>query len=43
MSLTSAHETIKHGLKIPVDAPDYAVFVTRMANAEQEFMKVFSM
>lgn len=34
---------IKHGLKIPVDAPDYAVFVTRMANAEQEFMKVFSM
>lgn len=34
---------IKHGLKIPVDAPDYAVFVTRMANAEQDFMKVFSM
>ena len=34
---------IKHGLIIPVDAPDYAVFVTRMANAEQDFMKVFSM
>lgn len=32
---------IKHGLKIPVDAPDYAGFVMRMKVCEQEFKAVF--
>lgn len=32
---------IKHGLKIPVDAPDYAGFVMRMKVCEQEFKTVF--
>lgn len=31
----------KHGLKIPVDAPNYSVFVTRMELAEREFVNVF--
>ncbi|MCM1089276.1 MAG: McrC family protein [Butyrivibrio sp.] len=31
----------KHGLRIPVDAPDYGGFVMRMKNREQEFRKVF--
>ena len=31
----------KHGLKIPVDAPNYSVFVTRMELAEREFISVF--
>lgn len=31
----------KHGLKIPVDATDYAGFVTMMKTSEQEFMSVF--
>ena len=34
---------IKHGLKIPVDAPDYAGFVVKMKISEREFMRVFSM
>lgn len=29
----------KHGLKIPLDAPDYAWFVIKMKNREQEFRK----
>lgn len=29
----------KHGLRIPVDAPDYAGFVTKMKNHEQEFIR----
>ena len=33
---------IKHGLKIPVDAPDYSSFVTRMEVYEHEFRCVFS-
>lgn len=33
----------KHGLKIPVDASDYAGFVARMKACEQEFMGVFSL
>lgn len=32
----------KHGLKIPVDAPDYARFVTKMKIFEQEFICAFS-
>lgn len=32
----------KHGLKIPVDASDYAEFVVRMKVREQEFKEVFS-
>ena len=32
----------KHGLKIPVDAPDYARFVMKMKVYEQEFVSVFS-
>ena len=32
----------KHGLRIPVDAPDYNTFVTQMAFAECEFMNEFS-
>lgn len=32
----------KHGLKIPVDAPDYAGFVAMMQTREQEFKAVFS-
>lgn len=32
----------KHGLKIPVDAPDYAGFVAIMQTREQEFKAVFS-
>lgn len=31
----------KHGLKIPVDATDYAGFVATMKNSEQEFMSAF--
>lgn len=31
----------KHGLKIPVDAPNYSVFVTRMELAEREFVSAF--
>lgn len=31
----------KHGLKIPVDVPDYAEFVVRMKGHEQEFKRVF--
>ena len=31
----------KHGLKIPVDATDYARFVATMKNSEQEFMSAF--
>ena len=34
---------IKHGLKIPVDAPDYTSFVIRMKFSEREFISVFSM
>ncbi len=33
---------IKHGLKVPVDASDYAGFVTKMKIFEQEFVSVFS-
>ena len=33
---------IKHGLKVPVDASDYAGFVTKMKIFEQEFASVFS-
>ena len=32
----------KHGLKIPVDAVDYASFAVRMAAYEQEFTKAFA-
>lgn len=32
----------KHGLKIPVDAPDYDEFVARMKNYEQEFIRAIS-
>ena len=32
----------KHGLKIPVDATDYAGFVERMKNHEQEFIRAIS-
>ena len=32
----------KHGLKIPVDAQNYAEFVTKMKLNEQEFVSVFS-
>ena len=32
---------IKHGLKIPVDAQDYAEFTARMKVQEQEFISVF--
>ena len=32
----------KHGLKIPVNAPDYTSFVARMKDSEREFMLVFS-
>lgn len=32
----------KHGLKIPVDVPDYAGFVTKMKIHEQEFKNAFS-
>jgi 5-methylcytosine-specific restriction endonuclease McrBC regulatory subunit McrC len=31
----------KHGLRIPVDATDYSVFVTKMKTHEQEFRKAF--
>ena len=31
----------KHGLKIPVDATDYAEFVMKMKISEQEFMSAF--
>ena len=31
----------KHGLKIPVDAQDYAEFTARMKVQEQEFISVF--
>lgn len=34
---------IKHGLKIPVDTPDYTSFVTKMKFSEREFISVFSM
>jgi hypothetical protein len=33
----------KHGLKIPVDATDYAGFVTKMRTHEQEFIQAFKM
>ena len=33
---------IKHGLKIPNNAPNYAEFVARMKISEQEFRRVFS-
>lgn len=32
----------KHGLKIPVDVPNYTGFVTRMKAHEQEFISVFT-
>lgn len=32
----------KHGLKIPVDTPDYNGFVTRIKSCEQEFKMIFS-
>lgn len=32
---------IKHGLKIPCDASDYADFVEKMSATEKEFMQVF--
>ena len=32
---------IKHGLRIPVDAENYEVFVSRMKTSEDEFRKVF--
>ena len=32
----------KHGLKIPVDAADYAEFVAKMKEHEQEFVSAFS-
>ena len=31
----------KHGLKIPIDAPDYSSFVTRMVSSERVFTSVF--
>ena len=31
----------KHGLKIPVDAPDYNCFIKRIETAEREFLNVF--
>ena len=31
----------KHGLKIPMDATDYAGFVSMMKVSEQEFMSAF--
>lgn len=34
---------IKHGLKIPVDEPNYDSFVTKMKISEREFMSVFFM
>lgn len=34
---------IKHGLKIPIDATNYADFVAKMANTEREFMTMFTM
>ena len=33
---------IKHGLRIPVDAENYEVFVSRMKTSEDEFRQVFS-
>lgn len=33
---------IKHGLKIPMDAPDYSCFATRMRVFEHEFRCAFS-
>ena len=33
---------IKHGLKIPNNAPNYAEFVARMKISEQEFRRAFS-
>ena len=32
----------KHGLKVPVDAPDYARFIAKMKIFEQEFIYTFS-
>ena len=32
---------IKHGLKIPVDTPDYTSFIRKMKFSEQEFVSVF--
>lgn len=32
---------VKHGLKIPVDAQDYAEFTARMKAQEQEFVRIF--
>ena len=32
---------IKHGLKIPIDAQNYADFITRIKVCEQEFTSVF--
>lgn len=32
---------VKHGLKIPVDAQDYAAFTARMKAQEQEFVRIF--
>ena len=32
---------IKHGLKIPVSAPSYSLFVTKMAASEREFVAAF--
>lgn len=32
----------KHGLKIPVDVPDYADFVAKIKIHEQEFISEFS-
>lgn len=32
----------KHGLKIPVDAEDYEMFVTQMKVSENEFRQVFA-
>lgn len=32
----------KYGLKIPINAPDYASFVARMTDSEQEFLLAFS-
>lgn len=34
---------IKHGLKIPMDAPDYASFAAQMAVSERAFIGAFSM
>jgi len=33
----------KHGLKIPVEAGDYAGFVAKMRTYEQEFIQMFAM